>query len=88
MDALSSGIRETELIISDYRLSGGITGVELIRKLRAESGRNVPAIILTGDITIGNKEDFLPGNCLLVRKPVAAGELNRQIRQQLDHSPG
>jgi CheY-like chemotaxis protein len=73
-----------DLIITDYRLPHGITGSQLVRQLREQTGRQTPAIILTGDITLAELDDG-PGNCLLLRKPVSTGELELAIRQQLDN---
>jgi signal transduction histidine kinase/CheY-like chemotaxis protein len=72
-----------DLVITDYRLPKGVTGSRLVRQLREQTGRQTPAIILTGDITLAELGNG-PGNCLLLRKPVSTGELERAIRQQLD----
>ena len=38
-----------DLIITDYQLSGTETGLDVIRSLRDRSGKEIPAIIATGD---------------------------------------
>jgi signal transduction histidine kinase/ActR/RegA family two-component response regulator len=84
--ALQHGDRASQpcdLIITDYRLPHGITGSQLVSQLREQTGRQTPAIILTGDITLAELDEG-PGNCLLLRKPVSTGELELAIRQQLD----
>ncbi|MEW5728247.1 MAG: ATP-binding protein [Pseudomonadota bacterium] len=43
------GARRPELVIADYRLGGGATGVEAIRRVRALHGAELPAVVLTGD---------------------------------------
>jgi two-component system, sensor histidine kinase len=39
-----------DFIIIDYRLPHGHTGVDVIRRLRASFGTDVPAVLLTGEI--------------------------------------
>ena len=75
-----------DLIISDYRLPEGETGSSLVERLRADTGRRIPAIILTGDVTLASLEGG-PADLLLLRKPVATGELEQSIRQQLADIP-
>ncbi|HJV25835.1 MAG TPA: ATP-binding protein [Aromatoleum sp.] len=38
-----------DVLISDYRLSGGETGFDVITRVRAEFGENLPAVLITGD---------------------------------------
>lgn len=83
---IATGLQQTELIISDYRLPGAYTGAELISELRTRAGRQIPAIILTGDITLGNDRGFLPDNCLLLQKPVSIEKLQQVIKQLLEET--
>jgi len=41
--------RPPDIIISDYRLARGQTGIEAIAALRAEFGADIPAILVTGE---------------------------------------
>ena len=43
------GGQRPELVIADYRLGGGATGVEAIQRVRALFGADLPAVVLTGD---------------------------------------
>lgn len=38
-----------EILLSDYRLSGGQTGIDVIATFRARFGARLPALIITGD---------------------------------------
>jgi signal transduction histidine kinase/CheY-like chemotaxis protein len=80
--------QQPDIIISDYRLPGAYTGTELIGELRSRAADQIPAIILTGDITLNDDEAFLPKDTLLVKKPVSAKELKRTINQLLAGSTG
>jgi len=38
-----------DVIVSDYRLPGDTDGIEVITRLRQRFGRDIPAILVTGD---------------------------------------
>ena len=85
---IETDLQQPEIIISDYRLPGTCKGTELISKLRTRADRQIPAIILTGDITLTDDRDLWPDNCLLVQKPVSAKKLKEVIDQLLEDPPG
>jgi signal transduction histidine kinase len=87
-DTIATGQQQPKIIISDYRLPGAYTGLELINELRTRAGWKIPAIILTGDITLSDDEEFLPDKSLLVKKPVSAEKLQQVINQLLIDTPG
>lgn len=70
LDQLVSLHRRPDLIICDYRLSEGNTGIDVIEGLR--SVYEIPALLISGDPLIPS-EDERPGNgyCLL-QKPLDA----------------
>lgn len=72
-----------DIIISDYRLPGSLSGSKLITELRARAHKPIPAIILTGDITLRDDEN-LPQACMLVQKPVSPAELQQVISRMLE----
>ncbi len=72
-----------DIIIADYRLPGSFSGSELVIELRNRMDRQIPAIILTGDITIREGEN-LPESCVLVQKPVLPAELKQVINRLLE----
>ena len=39
-----------DVFIADYHLDGQLTGIDVIRQLRLQEGRDVPAILLSGDL--------------------------------------
>ena len=43
------GFQEPDILISDYRLADNKTGLDLILKARKAFGKDVPAILITGD---------------------------------------
>jgi signal transduction histidine kinase len=68
-----------DLIVTDYDIGGAMTGLDVIRLGRDASGRNVPAIIVTGHDD-GPIAERVQDSCqILLRKPVKAAELRSAI---------
>lgn len=88
INSIASGPQQPEIIISDYRLPAACKGTELISELRTRADRQIPAIILTGDITLSDDRDLWPDKCVLVQKPVSADKLQQVIKQLLEESTG
>ena len=80
---MTSELPPPEIIISDYRLPGDCDGMELVRRLRTKAGSQIPAIMLTGDVTLSDKNSYLPENSLLLQKPARVEELVQAINQLL-----
>jgi CheY-like chemotaxis protein/anti-sigma regulatory factor (Ser/Thr protein kinase) len=85
MQWMASESPPPDIIISDYRLPGDCDGTELIQQLRTRAGSLIPAIILTGDITLPNDISHLPDNSLLIQKPARVEELVQTINQLLEN---
>ena len=60
-----------DVFIADYHLDGKLTGVDVIRELRAQKGRDVPAILLSGDLQSMMRvvRSAIP-SCRFLSKPV------------------
>ena len=76
-----------DLIIADYRLPHGDTGVGVVEALRAAFDADVPAIVITGDTSTSVTRLIEASGCLLVHKPLDAVTLRRLIQKQLDIAP-
>ncbi len=74
---LTSG-RRFSLVITDQRLSGGMTGLELIHAMRAQLSDPPPAIIITGEIDSPLLIQAQQSGITVLHKPVQAPKL-RQI---------
>ncbi len=59
-----------DLIISDFHLDNGRTGIEAIRALRTALGRVVPAFLVSGDIAQQRLNETVGGTHHLLHKPV------------------
>ena len=80
---LERGAIRPDLVIADYNLPNGMDGLEVISKLRETAQRNVPAIILTGDITTGTLRRVAGQNCVQLNKPMKPAELVQVIARLL-----
>lgn len=76
------------LILTDYRLPGELSGIELILQARAAMRQDVPAIVITGDIQAGVAETAQAAGCAFLRKPYAVAELAALIELALETGPG
>jgi signal transduction histidine kinase/ActR/RegA family two-component response regulator len=75
--------RPPELIVCDYRLRAGVTGIEAIRQIRTAAQCPVPAVLVTGDTTPevlrAANERGLP----VLHKPVSPAKLRALLAQLL-----
>lgn len=63
------------LIISDFHLLDGSTGVEAVRIIREHYSAEIPAFIVSGDTSKVVKDARLLDNCTLMSKPVDTARL-------------
>ncbi len=80
---LSLAERVPDLVIADYRLSGGLNGIDTVEKIRATFGETVPGIVVTGDTSAKVTESIRASGCRLAHKPLEPQELRRLIDEVL-----
>jgi CheY-like chemotaxis protein/two-component sensor histidine kinase len=75
-----------DLIISDYHLANGKTGIEAIERINAAFGASIPAILISGDTAPERLRDAKDKGYILLHKPVDPMRL-RAVMHQLfrDH---
>jgi signal transduction histidine kinase len=71
------------LVIADYRLDNGETGVAAIDLVRERFGRGVPAIVVTGSSMTGHDKEALEHDFHLLIKPVLPNKLRAMIAFKL-----
>jgi len=71
------------LVIADYRLEEGATGVAAIAAVRSRFGAAVPAIMVTGSAMSGHEKDALEHDFHLLIKPVLPNKLRAMIAFKL-----
>jgi CheY-like chemotaxis protein len=82
-----------DLIISDYRLSDGKTGIEAIAQVRDEFGCAIPAFLISGDTHSDSLLQARANGLQLLHKPVDPMKLravvSRLLRKQaVVNAPG
>jgi signal transduction histidine kinase len=81
--AAEPSMLKPDLIIADYRLESGHTGVEAIRALRGMLERPIPAIVVTGSVLSSHEREAADHDFHLLLKPVVPGKLRAMIAFKL-----
>jgi signal transduction histidine kinase/CheY-like chemotaxis protein len=81
--AAEPSMLKPDLIIADYRLESGHTGVEAIRTLRDMLEQRIPAIVVTGSVLSSHERDAAEQDFHLLLKPVVPGKLRAMIAFKL-----
>ena len=83
LELVARGDVSPDLILADYNLPNGPNGVQLATRLREKLGRELPVIILTGDISTETLREISLRNCTQLNKPVKLKDLTDIIRSLL-----
>ena len=75
-----------DLIVADYNLPGGMNGLDAAGTVRKRLHRQIPVIILTGDISTSALHKIASGDCVQLNKPVKSAEL-MQVAERLLAQP-
>jgi two-component system, chemotaxis family, CheB/CheR fusion protein len=86
LQLVARGAIRPDLIVADYNLPQGLTGVETVAGLRDTLDHEIPAIILTGDISADTLREIAQRGHLHLNKPVKAKELIALIQHRLAES--
>jgi signal transduction histidine kinase len=76
--------RAPDIVIADYHLDEGETGLDAIRELRRLVGADVPALVITADRTEGVAAEVRATGCDLLRKPFKPAELSGAMARLLE----
>jgi two-component system, sensor histidine kinase len=82
--ALASEHPQLDLLVTDYHLSNGETGTQVITALRDSLGPHLGAMLITGDTSTAVKELQQDDRLRLARKPIHAEELLTLLRSLLE----
>ncbi len=72
-----------DLLVTDYHLSNGETGTQVISALRQDLGQQLKAVLITGDTSSAMKEVRSDDRLRLARKPINAEELLTLLKSLL-----
>ena len=80
------GTLRPDVVVADYNLPLGLTGIQVAAALRATLHDEVPVVILTGDISSDTLREIAQQNCLYLHKPVKAADLTRLTESLMTRS--
>lgn len=75
--------RKPDLIVSDYLLRGGETGLDVVKSVRRASQSDIPAVFVTGDTSKLPAATRELDNVQLLTKPLQADRLLDAIHRQI-----
>jgi CheY-like chemotaxis protein len=83
LNALAKEGHAPDLIISDYHLSSGRTGLDAIDRLRTALSRQIPAFLISGDINPAPLAEARAKGLHVLHKPVSPMALRAMFHQAL-----
>jgi len=72
-----------DILICDYRLENGVTGMDAIARLRDEFNAPIPALLITGDTETKLLHDMVGDHVDVMHKPVNPTQLNRYLLKKV-----
>src|SRR5579859_1177105 len=85
--ALLAGGASPDLLLADFNLPNGLNGLQLASLVRTKLARDIPAIILTGDISNTTLHDIMLKNCLALSKPARLDDVAGAIQRLMQNGP-
>ncbi len=83
LELVASGQHRFDIVITDFNLPNGMDGLELAGKLRKKLKRQLPIIVLSGNISTGLLREISAQNCVHLNKPVKLDKLTATIEELL-----
>jgi two-component system, chemotaxis family, CheB/CheR fusion protein len=83
LDLVARGAVHPDFLLADFNLPGGMNGIQTATKLREALGREIPVVILTGDISTATLREIALRKYVKLNKPVKPQELMRVIKELL-----
>jgi signal transduction histidine kinase/CheY-like chemotaxis protein len=80
-EELAQHLRQPDLIVADYWLSDGETGLTVIQDLRRDAEMSIPAIILTADHDVAHAVAAQDRDIVLLQKPANAQRILRIVME-------
>ena len=71
------------MIVCNYRLRDGHTGIKAIHALRTAFSADLPGLLLTGDTAAERLREVSSSGFEVLHKPVSAEHLNRALQRML-----
>ena len=74
LDLVARGGVPPDLILADFNLPNGMNGLQATAKMQRNLHREIPVIILTGDISTSTLRDIASQDCVQLNKPVKTAD--------------
>ena len=92
LDLLNHGALAPDLVLADYNLPNGMDGLFVATKIRETLHRQIPVIVLTGDISMDTLRSIASQDCVQLNKPIKATDVMQAIQRllaitQVSHPP-
>ncbi len=83
IDAMASQDPPVDIIVTDFQLGTAADGADLIHRIRAMRGKDVPAVVLSGDMLGATRKCASISRCKIFNKPVDPEELAAHLETAL-----
>ena len=83
LERIGGGGGPPDVLLCDYRLPNGETGVNVIARLRAAAGRQIPATLVTGDTAPERLREAREAGYPLLHKPLQPAKLRALLEHLL-----
>ncbi len=83
-EALAAASWSPDLLVLDYHLDDGVTGLDLLQRLRTEAGVDVPVLLVSADASERLREQAESAACVLLRKPLKPLQVRSALRRLLE----
>ena len=80
LDLVAQGSVEPDLLLVDFNLPNGMDGYRTATLLRDALKREIPTVILTGDLSATTLRDYALPRCVRLYKPVKLDELTNAVQ--------
>jgi signal transduction histidine kinase/ActR/RegA family two-component response regulator len=84
LEIISPAGSAIKLILADYRLGGGVTGVQAIGAIREQLGDDVPGLLITGNTAPDQLREAQSSGLRFLHKPVPPAILHRAVTEALE----
>jgi len=68
-----------DLLICDYRLRGGCTGLQVVRAVREHFDAEIPTLIISGDVHPDVEDAVRKNGCRWLEKPLREDDLRKML---------
>ncbi|KAA0577003.1 PAS domain S-box protein [Azospirillum sp. B21] len=84
LDELIEAGQTPDVILADYRLPEGTTGLMVMDMVRRRLSRDVPGVLLTGDTSADRLREAAGAQCALLHKPIQPNRLRDTLSAALN----